>query len=1489
MKNHKIKSRLLSLTLVLCMTAATPVTALAGSNEGLAPDAEAYTDAAFADGDGTEPNAIQDTYTVTTKDGVTTNFYKVDIDNFADPDSQMAFYDAMLNAPIIDPENPSFTKTNDISIRKAWLKVASAILLDKSYSGRNHKACNYMAGSADNWDENPRSERGQSIPFNSAASLKDMEQELMKYMPYNSGNEVLNRCGKFQNDAGAKSGPVFYQAGLGTEYGDDDYEYIHSINAVVFSDFKLSPILPDAGTAGNYITETSVGDVIKEDVLANTTLIHDANTEGSGSQSVEKTTAVSVSSEVSGSTSYSWSESLTVGVEYGFSDIVKATLEVGFSSSQSIEKGLSEGKAESNENKEIHTIETPLPPYTGAMLKKVSGSQQIVTKYNCPVALTYTVRMLHYDEKHRYCNESYLHLDTCLDASSSAVTFAPNAQKDLFNRYKEKNYNTDKDGVKWSNYGDNWSWAGVSGEICKKSLSYAEGFAPIASTTASFTQTINTTDFEIGNMAPLHPLNYVQLEDPDNDAEKKLEPGESFRVDTIKVEGKNEKDGDYYGFNQKYGKWVLTDEDGKEITDGSIATLTENKRNKVLTLNAVAPGTVYLDYLIDEDKYSTYYDSSTFATNASLSAHPVIEVTIAGHPVTGVTLDPSKLTLKEGGTGDLTAVVAPEDATDKTVTWTVADPKVATVADGRVTGVAAGKTKVTVKTTDGNKTANADITVKYATPTAAQTEETLTGLVAGAKYKINGTEYTADSAGTIKVDKAWHDKEVSIVRAGSDSDLDSDAQKLTIVEKPVAVTEVTVDPAKETVAEGETATFTATVAPEDATNKGVKWTTADANVATIAEDGTVTGVEAGKTKVTATTLDGEKTATADVTVMYATPAAEVSDEKLTKLVANGAYKINGTAYTADAAGTIPVDEAWNGTEITIVRVNTDADLNSDEQKLKVVEKIAVTGVTVDPAKVTVAEGKTASLTATVAPEDATIKDVTWDVADPGVATVQDGTVTGVAAGKTKVIVTTVDGEKTADADVTVKYATPAAKQTKENITGLVANAEYQINGTQYTADGEGTIAVDKKWYDKTISIVRVNTDTDLNSDEQKLKVKDPSGKDPAPSGLISLSKVKINGFKSSLPYTGEAVEQNVTLTYTSGKTRATLVKDKDYTVTYKNNYDLGTATAIFEAIDDDDALYTGSVEKTFKITGKYILNAEGKEENCIVTLASDEYPYANDQIKPEVTVTALLVNNEGETEERVLTQGKDFTVSYKNNKKVAGADAVNPKNGKDVAPQVVVKGKGNYVFADTADMKKGVVRRFAITQCDLEELVLTTSDVVYNKTAGKYKNTKIQFYNNDFKDLKLKAKKDYTTEFETSDNSESPAAGQTVTVTITAKTDGNGNYTGNYEGTVTATYRIVDKKENTDISKAKVIVNPNVKGKAQPCTYTGSAIEPGQEGQPELKVTVGSGKNLKTLNVDEDFEILGYYNNIQTGKNAVILIKGKDACYGYKVCKFQIK
>lgn len=80
--------------------------------------------------------------------------------------------------------------------------------------------------------------------------------------------------------------------------------------------------------------------------------------------------------------------------------------------------------------------------------------------------------------------------------------------------------------------------------------------------------------------------------------------------------------------------------------------------------------------------------------------------------VTGVTLDVSEATLLVGGTTTLTATVAPEDATDQTVSWSSGNTSVATVdSEGTVTAAGAGATTITVATTDGGYTATCAVTV----------------------------------------------------------------------------------------------------------------------------------------------------------------------------------------------------------------------------------------------------------------------------------------------------------------------------------------------------------------------------------------------------------------------------------------------------------------------------------------------------------------------------------------------------------------------------------------------------------------------------------------------------------------------------------------------------------------------------------------------------------------------------------------------------------
>ena len=128
--------------------------------------------------------------------------------------------------------------------------------------------------------------------------------------------------------------------------------------------------------------------------------------------------------------------------------------------------------------------------------------------------------------------------------------------------------------------------------------------------------------------------------------------------------------------------------------------------------------------------------SSTSASSYAYIYGAEIEVTYSTETihVTGVTLDQNSLSLEEGDTQQLTATVAPSNATDQSVSWSSNNTSVATVSSsGLVTAVSAGSATITVTTTDGGKTDTCAVTVTQ----PVYTEYTLaTSMVPGKTYLV---------------------------------------------------------------------------------------------------------------------------------------------------------------------------------------------------------------------------------------------------------------------------------------------------------------------------------------------------------------------------------------------------------------------------------------------------------------------------------------------------------------------------------------------------------------------------------------------------------------------------------------------------------------------------------------------------------------------------------------------------------------------------------
>ena len=321
---------------------------------------------------------------------------------------------------------------------------------------------------------------------------------------------------------------------------------------------------------------------------------------------------------------------------------------------------------------------------------------------------------------------------------------------------------------------------------------------------------------------------------------------------------------------------------------------------------------------------------------------------------------------------------------------------------------------------------------------------------------------------------------------------------------------------------------------------------------------------------------------------------------------------------------------------------------------------------------------------------------------------------------------------------------------------------------------------------------------------------------------------------------------------------------EQYSVEYQKNTDAGTATVLVKGKNG----YTGTVKKTFKITPYDIQKNEGGNfafgENNAIT---EKIPYAKGGSKlTDAQINARFTYTEEETQYTLtFVQGKDYTVSYKNNKKISTDTA---------KAEVTIKGKGNF---------KGTISKvpFEVVQQDLSVLAgnATAGDIMV-KNAAKY--NKVMPVIKDLDGKALKNKTDYTIDKETAYTyvSEDPNVDGTAVTTppaegsvikVTAKATDK-----NYKGEVSATFRVIANDKN--MSSLKVTVAEQ--------QYTGKEVELGVE-DFTFKQKVG-GKWVDLPLTQNDFEIVSYSNNIKKG-TAKVTIHGLSEYGGTKTVTFKIK
>ena len=311
-------------------------------------------------------------------------------------------------------------------------------------------------------------------------------------------------------------------------------------------------------------------------------------------------------------------------------------------------------------------------------------------------------------------------------------------------------------------------------------------------------------------------------------------------------------------------------------------------------------------------------------------------------------------------------------------------------------------------------------------------------------------------------------------------------------EETVGVSSVTVTPSRIEIIEGGSAALSARVSPEAASDRVVSWSSSDRSVATVDKTGTVQGLKPGTATVTA--MAEGKSGTCAVTVKAKTVnVMEVTLDRTELTLTEGETETLTATVKPDNADNRKVTWSSDKTEIAtvggagrvtavkageaVITVTTEDGGKTAACKVTVKAKaVSVTEVTLDKTELTLTEGETETLTATVKPDNADNKKVTWSSDKTEIATVDGaGRVTAVKAGVAVVTVTTEDGGKTATCKVTVKAKTVP-------VTGVEVNpwaVTLSVRGTSklsYTIRPADATNQNVKWESESPSVATVDSE-----------------------------------------------------------------------------------------------------------------------------------------------------------------------------------------------------------------------------------------------------------------------------------------------------------------------------------------------------------------------------------------------------------------------------
>ena len=497
--------------------------------------------------------------------------------------------------------------------------------------------------------------------------------------------------------------------------------------------------------------------------------------------------------------------------------------------------------------------------------------------------------------------------------------------------------------------------------------------------------------------------------------------------------------------------WSSTDPDKADVaSDGTVTAVAEGSSRIIVTTN-----------------------------DGSKTAECSVTVVKAVKPVTGLVLDPEKMSMSVGERSELVAGVIPADATNRQINWLSSDNSVARVDEnGFVTAVSAGEAVITAEAADksidvykkdciitvsrqaeGIALSEHEVILKKGEKGTLQATIMPAGSIeTGVLWSVSGDAVSIDQEGNYIAQKGG----TAVITAAIEGTELSDKCTISVIQ---LTEEVLIDEKEIMLEEGEEGQVSAKVLPEDVSNGSIIWRSMDESVATVDDTGKIKGIRKGVTVIVAEAEDTGIEAECSVLVIRPVTGL-ILDRNVLNLEIETAEKLTATPQPEGAANqeirwesdnedVAVVDNegyvyAISGGAATVTAATPDGKYKAT---CTVNVKVPVFSVDLNKKEIELEVGESYALKADVEPWSASNQNITWGSTESAVATVnEEGKVTAVSPGTAQITVTTEEGGKTASCMVTVRKRIISGCRIEIDNAALVYNGQPKFPNINVTDD-----------------------------------------------------------------------------------------------------------------------------------------------------------------------------------------------------------------------------------------------------------------------------------------------------------------------------------------------------------------------------------------------------------------------------------------------------